>query len=216
MWFFFLRMCACICVCRCTCVAVCMEVRAWHFCRQCLSLNLELTDPAILAVQQALVGTSCLHLPSPGLQACTTMPVIKKKDVFSFQFCDVSVCRYVHQGIGDRTWGEHQKVLDPHGVGVTDVCQSDVSAVIWAWAPWKSNKDSSATAHSPAPGPGLVREAKGLSSEPHDAWQAPSLVSHLLSPDSLRRPYNLLWRQWCHVSYVSIFSLLAFKKYMIN
>lgn len=114
MWFFFLRMCACICVCRCTCVAVCMEVRAWHFCRQCLSLNLELTDPAILAVQQALVGTSCLHLPSPGLQACTTMPVIKKKDVFSFQFCDVSVCRYVRQGIGVQDLRRA-----PEGVGST-------------------------------------------------------------------------------------------------
>lgn len=40
-----------------------------HFFRQFLSLDLELTDPAKLAVQQALVGTSCLLPPSPGLQA---------------------------------------------------------------------------------------------------------------------------------------------------
>lgn len=57
------------------------------------------------------------------------MTVIKK-NVFSSQFCDVSVCRYVHQSIGVQGLRRYQKVLDPHGVGVTDVCEPDMSVVI--------------------------------------------------------------------------------------
>lgn len=72
------------------------------------------------------------------------MPVIKKKKqmYFLFSFVDVSVCGYVHMSIGIQGLRkrDHQKVFDPHGVGVTDVCEPDVSAVIWAWGPWKNNK----------------------------------------------------------------------------
>lgn len=51
---------------------------------------------------------------------------------FLFSFVDVSVCGYVHMSIGIQGLRkrDHQKVLDPHGVGVTDVCEPDVSAVI--------------------------------------------------------------------------------------